>query len=83
MMNEQIDLVATGANIRRLRTERGITVAEIQEWLGLASPRIIYKWQKGDSIPSVDNLVALSRIFNTSMNEIIIINRTATAPKEQ
>lgn len=83
MMNEQIDLVATGANIRRLRTERGITVAEIQEWLGLVSPRIIYKWQKGDSIPSVDNLVALSRIFNISMNEIIIINRTATTPKEQ
>ncbi|MBR0236202.1 MAG: helix-turn-helix transcriptional regulator [Clostridia bacterium] len=72
MKIEQIDLVATGENIKRLRVKNGITVAQIQEWLGLSSPRIIYKWQRGERLPSVENLIALSKMFNTIVNDIVI-----------
>lgn len=72
MKIEQIDLVATGANIRRLRNENGITVAQVQERLGLSSPRIIYKWQRGERQPSVENLIALSKMFNVVVNDIVI-----------
>ena len=58
-----IDLVATGDNIRRLRMERGMTVRDLQNYFGFEEPRAIYKWQKGESLPTVDNLYALGTLF--------------------
>ena len=54
-----IDLAATGDNIRRLRMARGLTVRDLQSYFGFAEPRAIYKWQKGETLPTVDNLYAL------------------------
>lgn len=67
-----IDPVATGANITRLRQERGFTVRDLQQFFGFEEPQAIYKWQKGQSLPSVDNLYALSALFQISMNEILV-----------
>ena len=68
-----IDMVKTGKNIKRLREERDITVMDIQHFLNLANPQAIYQWQKGISLPTVDHLCALSHLFGTSMDEIIIL----------
>lgn len=67
-----IDLVKTGQNISRMRLERGMTVRDLQKYFGFEEPRAIYKWQRGESIPSVDNLFALSQLFGVSMNEILV-----------
>lgn len=67
-----IDPVATGANITRLRQERGFSVRDLQQFFGFEEPQAIYKWQKGQSLPSVDNLYALSALFQISMNEILV-----------
>ncbi|MBR6050521.1 MAG: helix-turn-helix transcriptional regulator [Clostridia bacterium] len=70
-MKPIIDLVATGANIKLLRRERGVTVAKIQSFLSLESPRSIYKWQSGSTLPNVENLLGLSIILGVSMNDIV------------
>ena len=67
-----IDMTATGINIVRMRRERGLTVRDLQHYFGFAEPQAIYKWQRGQSLPSVDNLYALSVLFGVSMNEIIV-----------
>lgn len=67
-----IDMVSTGRNIARLREERGLTVRDLQSYFGFEEPRAIYKWQQGKTLPSVDNLYALSRILNVPMNDILI-----------
>ena len=67
-----IDTTATGKNIARLRKEKGYSVAELQNWFGFESPQAIYKWQRGESLPSVDNLYALSILLEISMNDIIV-----------
>lgn len=67
-----IDPVATGANITRLRRERGFTVRDLQRFFGFEEPQAIYKWQRGQSLPSIDNLYALSQLFQISMNEILV-----------
>ena len=72
-MKPIIDLSATGANIRRLRTERRITVAEIQLFLELESSRVIFKWQQGKCLPGVENLLGLSVLFRVSINDILKI----------
>ena len=58
-----IDLEATGRNIVRIRRERGLTVRDLQRYFGFEEPRAIYKWQRGENLPSIDNLYALSRIL--------------------
>ena len=67
-----IDLVATGNNIRRLRMERGLTVRDLQSYFGFEEPRAIYKWQKGESLPTVDNLYALGNLFEVPMDQILV-----------
>lgn len=78
-----IDPVATGANIARLRQERGLTVRDLQLFFGFEEPQAIYKWQRGKSLPSVDNLYALSRLFRISMNEILVSASYDTDSSEQ
>ncbi len=72
-----IDLVATGRNIQRLRKEKGLTVRDLQEWFNFTEPRAIYKWQSGQSLPSVDNLFALSVLLDIPIDEIIVAKHTA------
>ena len=70
-MRPTIDLIATGQNIRQMRRERNITVSEIQSYLELDTPRGVYKWQRGECLPSIENLLGLSMLFNTSINDIL------------
>lgn len=67
-----IDPVATGKNIIRLRTERGMTVRDLQAYFGFEEPQAIYKWQQGKSLPSVDNLYALGALFEVPMENILV-----------
>ena len=67
-----IDPVETGKNIVRLRKERGLSVRDIQSWFNFEEPRAIYKWQRGQTLPSVDNLYALSVLLNVPMDSVII-----------
>lgn len=70
-----IDLAATGRNILRLRKARGLTVRDLQNWFGFEEPQAIYKWQKGKSLPTVDNLYALGVLLEVSIEEILVLSR--------
>lgn len=39
--------------------------------MGFESEQAVYKWQRGDSLPTVDNLYALSRLFETTVDDIL------------
>ena len=67
-----LDMAATGSNISRLRESAGISVQMLRELLGLASTQAIYRWQRGETMPTLDNLIALSAILEVSPCEIII-----------
>ena len=67
-----IDPVATGKNIRRLRQARGLSVRDLQRFFGFEEPQAIYKWQWGKTLPSIDNLYALSALLNVHMDEILV-----------
>ena len=71
-----IDMAATGRNITRLRENAGLSVKELQEKMELASLQAIYRWQRGETIPSIDNLIILADVLGVSMNEIIVWKRT-------
>ena len=69
-----IDMEATGENIVKLRKEAGLTVRDLQEMFGFATPQAIYKWQHGAAMPTIDNLVILAVAFNVPIDDIIIVD---------
>ena len=74
--NVFIDMQATGERIKQLRKERDIKVFDLANALGLESEQAIYKWQRGQCLPSADNLVRLSILFGCHIEDILIHNTT-------
>ena len=74
-----IDMVATGKNIARLREAAGLTVKDLQDIFGFATPQAIYKWQHGTAMPTIDNLVVLAAVLAVTMDEIIVIDTDLSA----
>ena len=68
-----IDLAATGMNIARLRRDAGLTVRELQAVFGFSTPQAIYKWQRGDALPTLDNIVALAAVLGVTVEEILVL----------
>lgn len=66
-----LDAVATGARIRELRIQNHLRVEDIAHYMGFESEQAVYKWQRGDSLPTLDNLYALSFLFGTSVDDIL------------
>ncbi|MBO6017488.1 MAG: helix-turn-helix transcriptional regulator [Oscillospiraceae bacterium] len=67
-----IDMTATGINITRMRIRAGLTVRDIQEIFGFATPQAIYKWQRGAALPTVDNLAVLAAVFGVTIDDILV-----------
>ena len=67
-----IDLARTGRSIERHRREAGLTVRDLQAYFGFEYPQAIYKWQHGECLPTVDNLLALARLLQVSMEDLLV-----------
>ena len=70
-----IDKRKTGINIRRIMDMRGLTVKDVQEYLELGSVQSIYHWINGISMPTIDNLYALSDLFHVPIDLLVCGNR--------
>lgn len=69
-----IDMAATGRNIRRLREAAGLTVKDLQDIFGFATPQAVYKWQHGAAMPTIDNMVVLSAVLGVTIDEILVVD---------
>ncbi len=67
-----IDLPGTGANILRLRQSKGYSVRSLQQYFGFEAPQAIYKWQRGEALPSTDNLLALGYLLEVPVEKILV-----------
>ena len=63
-----IDMIATGMNITRLRINAGLTVRDLQNIFGFSTPQAIYKWQRGDAMPTLDNMLVLAAVFGVAIS---------------
>lgn len=68
-----IDMVRTGQNIYRLRQLAGVSVKDLQEVFGFATPQAIYKWQHGTTLPTIDNLVVLAKVLGVRIDDILVM----------
>ena len=72
-----IDLTATGIRITELRQQTGLTVRGLQDIFGFNTPQAIYRWQRGLTLPTLDNLVVLAAVFGTTLDAIIVRTNAA------
>ncbi len=67
-----LDAVLTGRKIHDAIKQSGYSIKELQEMLGLSCPQPIYRWIKGRTLPSIDNLYMLSRILGMPMDDLLV-----------
>lgn len=59
------------ANIKKYREEKRLTQAELASQMNI-SRQSISKWERGDTLPSIDNLITLSELLDLSLDQLIL-----------
>ena len=65
----------TGVNLRRIMDRKGVTAKDVQQYLGLGCVQSIYRWFNGQSMPTIDNLYALSELLGVPIDMLVCGNR--------
>lgn len=76
-MGDKEKHVLIGQRIKELREKQGIEQIELAKKLGYKSQSTISKWESGVNLPTGKKLIALAKIFNTSTNDILGIEKPA------
>jgi len=77
-----MDQIKTGAFLKELRREKGITQEQLAEELGV-SGRTISRWETGNNMPDISLLVEIAEYFDVSIPEIIKGERESEDMKEE
>ena len=64
-----------------LRKNSGLSQEELAEKLGL-SRQAISKWERAESSPDTDNLIALAKLYNISLDELLLNKETSSELNE-
>ena len=65
-----MDLVRIGKFIAQLRKEQALSQEKLGEALGVTN-KTISRWETGTYLPPVEMLLAMSKLFDVSMNELL------------
>lgn len=72
MSVQVIDTKQTGSRIKEMCKERNVAPNELKERMQFTSVTPIYKWWEGKSVPSLDNLVILAKVLETSIESLLV-----------
>lgn len=67
---EKGEAKSLGETLRERRTSCGMTQEVVAETLGV-SRQAVSKWESGRADPSTSNLIALARLYETSVDELL------------
>ena len=68
-MTYNVDL--TASRIRAAREAGGYTLAQVAESCGVQQYQTVSKWEKGNSVPSIENLFKLCELFNCELGYLL------------
>ena len=67
-----IDIARTGANIHTMIHDSRYTVTDVADYLG-SNTSLVYRYMRGEVLPSTDRLLALSVLLNVTVNDILVV----------
>ena len=73
-INYIVDMEATGKNIRTLMKITGYSAREFERLLGYTQ-NTFFKWRKGETLPTFDNLLRLASILKTPIEKIVVFKK--------
>ena len=57
-------------NLKNLRNHHGYTQEDVAEHLQV-SRQAVAKWEKGESIPDIENCMALAKLYNVTLDNLV------------
>ena len=66
-----IDMEKTGKKIKEIRKRSGMTIRQVQEACGISAAAVC-KWQNGQAMPTLDNLIILADLWDGKMDDLIV-----------
>lgn len=79
---KEVNHMTTGQRISQLRKEHHLSQEELGSKLGV-SRQSIYKWESDASLPEIEKLIALSRLFSVSVGWLLGVEEQPQAGHEQ
>ena len=73
-----LDLAATGAKIKTVMKDKGITARDLQIIMDFPYVQTIYNWFAGKNMPTIDNLVVLAKILAVPMDDLVVTSLVET-----
>ncbi len=60
-----------GMQIKKIRTERKLTQAQMAEQLNVTR-QAVSNWENNRNLPDIEMLILMSRVFQISLDELIL-----------
>ncbi len=67
----KIDTVASGRKIKAQMATKGMSAEEVTEALGYSDRSTVYRWLRGETMPSYENLVNLAILFKCKIKDLV------------
>lgn len=68
-----IDMITTGQNIRTKMADAGLSAKDIAGACCLANPNAVWRWQKGQTVPALDNLVIIAQACGCRLDDLVAV----------
>lgn len=68
----RVNKIATGMVIKQKCIESNITPKQISEMFNVTLT-VPYLWFSGETVPKIDHLVSLSKLFKCTIEELLVI----------
>lgn len=70
----ELDIIATGGKIKQFMDDKGISIRELSKVMNV-SFQSVYKWQKGESLPTVSNFYILGQILGIDIDDMLVARK--------
>ncbi len=67
----ELDSIGTGLRIKQLMKEKNVKTMDVSKKLNI-SFQAVYRWQKGEVLPSLNNLFILAQILETDVDDLLV-----------
>ena len=67
-----IDMKRTGEMLHRRMEAAGISVRDLTRLLDVGYPQTVYRWIRGETLPSIDHFYRMARIFGCRVDDLIV-----------
>lgn len=67
----ELDIIATGGRIKQFMDDKGVSIRELCKVMNV-SFQSVYKWQKGESLPTVNNFYILGQVLGINIDDMLV-----------